>query len=110
MHARRWPRCLAQDPTTGAWCTNRPSDGVFCPVHASEFRFDQAARAATRLARARLTINDRSTTPLRRWWATHEARRQLVLRRHLVDAMPGSTAASCGTENLVRTADERYRG
>lgn len=73
-----------QDPVTGTWCQRRPSEGVLCPSHASEFRFDEAAKAATRLARARFLVWDPSTTPFRRWWATVQIRRTRSLRRSLL--------------------------
>jgi len=58
MHSRSWNRCLAQDAETGAWCQHRPSHSVFCPSHAWDFQCDEAAQAATRLARARLVLRD----------------------------------------------------
>jgi hypothetical protein len=84
MHSRSWNRCLALDPMSGAWCRGRPSDGVLCSSHATEFRADEAAKAATRLARARLVVWDPSTTPIRKWWATVQLRRARSLRRNLL--------------------------
>jgi len=84
MHPRSWNRCLAQDPETGAWCRHRPTEGVFCTWHAREFREDEAAKAATRLARARLVLRDPSTTPARQWRAALQVRRALRLRRSLL--------------------------
>ena len=89
MYARPWTRCLAQDAETGAWCQRRPSQGVFCPSHAWDFQCDEAAKAATRLARARLVLRDPSATPSQRWWAVLRARRASSLRRDLLDAMAG---------------------
>jgi hypothetical protein len=89
MHARTWTRCLAQDAKTGAWCQHRPSHGVFCSSHAWEFQCDEAAKAATRLARARLVLRDPSATPLQQWWAALQARRARSLRRSLLGAIAG---------------------
>ncbi len=85
MHSRSWSLCLAQDPVTGAWCQSRPSQGVFCAPHAAEFCRDEAAKAATRLLRARLEVWDPSTPPLRRWLASVRIRRARSLRRNLLE-------------------------
>jgi hypothetical protein len=109
MHARSWNRCLAFTPETGAWCQHRPSDGVFCPSHAWEFRCDEAAKAATRLARAELVLRDPSVSPLQRWWAERQAGRTRSLRKVLlaeIDRSDGSDAAIWVTaRNLVRASE-----
>jgi len=87
MHSHSWNRCLAQNAETGAWCQHRPSYGVLCPSHAWEFQCDQAAKAATRLARARIVLRDPSATPFQRWRATLQARRACSLRRSLLAAI-----------------------
>lgn len=84
MRSRSWNCCLTRDAVTGAWCRARPSKGVLCSEHAEEFRADEAAKAATRLQRARLAVWDPSTTPLRRWWARVQIRRARSLRRSLL--------------------------
>lgn len=89
MHARTWTRCLARDAETGAWCQRRPSHGVFCPPHAWDFQCDEAAKAATRLARARLVLGDPSATPFQRWWPALQAHRARSLRRSLLSAIAG---------------------
>jgi len=83
MYARAF-RCLAYDPGTHVQCRQRPSDGVFCTPHAREFRAEEAAKAATRLARARLVVDDPSAPPVRRWWASIRVRRLVALRRLLL--------------------------
>ncbi len=109
MHTRSWNRCLAFDPETGAWCRHRPSDGVFCPSHAWEFRCDEAAKAATRLARAEIVVRDASVTPWQRWWAERQASRARALRRALVAEIDDSDGFDAGIAvtagNLVRTSD-----
>jgi hypothetical protein len=95
MHARAWARCLARDTESNGWCRRRPSDGVFCVHHAWEFRCDEAAKAATRLARAQLALRNPSAVALRRWWARLEVRRARSLRRSLlgkIDRAEGRTA------------------
>ena len=77
-------RCLAHDLVTGAWCHRQPADGVLCPPHASEFRLDEAAKAATRLAHARLVVWDPSSTPFQRWWASVQIRRARSRRRNVL--------------------------
>ena len=84
---RTWTRCLAHDAETGTWCPHRPSHGVFCSTHAWEFQCDEAAKAATRLARARLVLRDPSATPFQQWWAALQARRARSLRRSLFGAI-----------------------
>jgi hypothetical protein len=79
--------CLARDAESGIWCKHRPSDGVFCASHGQEFRCEEAAKVATRLARARLELEDPLTTPLRQWWAAIQVRRLQALRRRLLDAI-----------------------
>ena len=96
MHARAWTRCLARDTEFDGWCQRRPSDGVFCIKHTWEFRCDEAARAATRLAHAQLILRNPSTTPLRRWWATLEVRRARSLRRSLLTKIDRSEDINAG--------------
>jgi hypothetical protein len=96
MHARAWTRCLARDTGSNGWCQRRPSDGVFCKQHAWEFRCDEAAKAATRLARAFLVLRDPSAPPLRRWWATLEVRRARSLRRSLLAKIDQSEDTAAG--------------
>ena len=109
MHARSWTRCLAFNPETGAWCQHRPSDGVFCPSHAWEFRCDEAAMAATHLARAELILRDPAATSLQRWQAERKAGRARSLRKILlaeIDRGDGSDAAiSVAARNLVRASE-----
>ena len=109
MHARSWHRCLAFNPETGAWCPRRPTDGVFCPAHALEFRCDEAAKAATRLARAELVLRDPAAPPLRRWWAERKVGRARSLRKVLlteIDRTDGSDAAiSVSARNLVPASE-----
>jgi hypothetical protein len=83
MHVRSWAHCLAHDPDTDTWCRRRPSTGVFCASHALEFQCDEAAKAATRLARARFLLKDPSATRVQRWGAALSARRARSLRRSL---------------------------
>jgi hypothetical protein len=99
MHARSWNRCLGQDAEAGACCRHRPTDGIFCPSHALEFRLDEAAKAATRLARARLALDDPTGTPLRQWWAALQIRRSLSIRRSLLAKV---AASEVGDTELVR--------
>jgi hypothetical protein len=55
-----------------------------------EFRCDQAAKAATRLARARLAVRDPSTTPWQRWLAEWRVRRASALHRSLLAEIAGA--------------------
>ncbi len=88
MHGRSLTtHCLARDPESGAWCKRRPSDGVFCASHGQEFRCNEAAKAATRLAHVRRVLEDPSTTPLQQWWAAIQVRRLQTLRRRLLAAI-----------------------
>jgi hypothetical protein len=109
MHPRSWNRCLAFNPETGAWCQRRPSDGVLCASHAWEFRCDEAAKAATRLARAELVLREPSATPVQRWRAGRQAGRARSLREVLlaeIDRTDGSDAAiSVTARNLVRASE-----
>jgi hypothetical protein len=89
MHARSWNRCLAFHPDAGEWCHHRSSDGVFCAAHAREFRCDEAAKAATRLARAELVLRDPSATSWQRWRAARQASRARSLRQALFAAIDG---------------------
>jgi hypothetical protein len=84
MQARSWNRCLAFSPETGEWCPHRPSDGVFCPSHAREFRCNEAAQAATRLVRAQLILRDPAATRWQRWRAERQRRRARSLRQVLL--------------------------
>jgi hypothetical protein len=84
MHARSWKHCLAFSPETGEWCRQRPSDGVFCPSHAREFRCHEAAKAATRLVRAQLVLRNQSATPWQQWRAERQTRRARSLRQVLL--------------------------
>jgi hypothetical protein len=52
-----------------------------------EFQCDEAAKAATRLARARLVLRDPSATPFQQWRAALQARRARSLRRNLLGAI-----------------------
>jgi hypothetical protein len=108
MHARYWNRCLAFNPETGAWCQKRPSDGVFCPSHALEFRCDEAAKAATRLARAELILRDPTASPWQRWRAGRLAGRARSLRQVLLPEIDrtgyDSPATSVAGRNLVRAS------
>ncbi|HUO48136.1 MAG TPA: hypothetical protein VMU09_04805 [Acidimicrobiales bacterium] len=79
----RTARCLGRDPD-GSTCHERPTDGVFCAAHAHEFRCQEAAAAATRLARTRLALGDPALGGVRRWWTTTKARRLRALRRRLL--------------------------
>ena len=82
MHSRHWTRrCIMRDPTTGAWCSDLASDGALCYSHGKEFRSDEAAKAATRLAIANNVIANPNTTAWQRRWATIQARRARTLRR-----------------------------
>ncbi len=102
MHSRHWTRrCLARHPETGTWCTERPTDGVFCAAHGLEFRHDEAAKAATRLARARLALRDPSTTTWERWRAGFLARRARTLRRALLDAVVSTEDARSDRQFVV---------
>jgi hypothetical protein len=112
MHSLIWTRCLAQDET-GAWCQHRPSHGVFCPSHAWEFQCDEAAKAATRLARARLVLRDPSATPFQQWRAALQARRARSLRRSLLGAIATfedtETDVALTPEGLVWDGENRRR-
>ena len=112
MHARYWNRCLAFEPETGEWCQQRPSDGVFCPSHALEFRCDEAAKAATRLARAELILRDPSASLLRRWRAGRQAGRARSLRKVLLPEIDRTgyttTATSVVARNLVRASQSDH--
>ena len=77
-------RCLGRDGPTGTLCRERPSDGVFCARHAHEFRCQEAAAAATRLARARMALRDPALGALRRWVTAVRARRLRLLRQRLL--------------------------
>src|ERR1700678_1388450 len=90
MQARSWHRCLAFDPETGEWCCHRPSDGVFCPSHAREFRCHEAAKAATRLVLALLVLRDPSATQWQRWRAERQTRRARSLRQVLLAEIDGA--------------------
>jgi hypothetical protein len=109
MRVRSWNRCLAFNSDTGAWCQHRPSDGVFCPSHAREFRSDEAAKAATRLVRAELVRRDPSATPWQRWRSERQAARARSLRTVLlaeIDRTDESSAAiSVTARNLVRASE-----
>jgi len=93
MHVRSWPHCLATETDTGAWCRRRPTEGVFCARHAWEFRWDEAAKAATRLARARLVLSDPAARPWQRWRSTLQAARALSLHRSLLAKIEGAEGA-----------------
>jgi len=108
VHSRSWNRCLAFDPESGAWCRRRPSDGVFCPPHAWEFRCDEAAKAATRLVRAELVVRNPSASPFQRWWAERQAGRARSLRQVLladIEGTEGSDISAIKTDNPVRRVD-----
>lgn len=100
MHSRSWNRCLAQDSVTGTWCQRRPSDGVFCPPHTSEFRFDEAAKAATRLEHARLVVWDPTSTPFQRWWASVQIRSARSLRRSILAKVAEAEDHTCNIASL----------
>jgi hypothetical protein len=102
MHAHSWNRCLAFHPETGEWCHRRSSDGVFCPVHAREFRCDEAAKAATRLARAELVLRDASATPWRRWRAAWQVSRARSLRQALFAGIDGADDVDAGIAVMAR--------
>jgi hypothetical protein len=101
MHARAWARCLARDTGSNGWCQRRPSDGVFCMQHAWEFRCDEADKAATRVARARLVLCNPSAPPWRRRWAALEMRRARSLRRSLLAKVDLSEARETGIALVV---------
>jgi hypothetical protein len=114
MHARSWNRCLAFCPSTGEWCQRQPSDGVFCPSHAREFRCDEAAKAATRLGRGQLVLRDPSSTPWQRWCAARRTRRARSLRQVLLaeidDALGIDPGVAVTPRDLVRpSAINRWR-
>jgi hypothetical protein len=67
-----------------------------CAPHGLEFRCDEAAKAATRLARARLVLENASSSAWRRRMAASQVRRALVLRRHLMKAIGDAEAAGIG--------------
>jgi hypothetical protein len=70
-------------------------------AHAWEFRCDEAAKAATRLARARLVVRNPSATPWRRRWAALEMRRARSLRRRLLAKIDVSEGAVTGIAVVV---------
>jgi hypothetical protein len=109
MHARSWNRCLAFNPYTGEWCQRRSSDGVFCPSHAWDFRCNEAAKAATRLACAELVLRDRAASPFSRRRAEREASRARSLREVLLAEMDrtdvSDVASSVTAKNLVRAIE-----
>ena len=72
-----------------AW-RRTPPDGVFCAVHAYEFRCHEAAKAATRLARARLTLRDPSSAPWQRWLAVRVIHRARALHGLLLAEIAGA--------------------
>lgn len=111
MHSRSWNRCLAQDPGTGEWCGRPPTDGVFCSPHTWGFRCDEAAKAATRLARATLTTQTESATRWQRWWAERQARRARSLRRSLLTKVDGvgNGGAEIGSTPKGQGADARHQ-
>jgi hypothetical protein len=115
MPSQYWTRrCLARDPVTGAWCHKTPTDGAFCAPHGLEFRCDEAAKAATRLARARLVLEDPSASPWRRRMAAWQVRRALVLRRHLMTAIGDAEATGTGRQGdrdllMPAQGDEGWR-
>jgi hypothetical protein len=102
-------RCLTFNPETRPLRQHRPADGIFCPSHAWDFRCDEAAKVATRLARGEHVFRDPAASPLGRWWAGLEAGCARSLRKVLlaeIDRTDRSDAVVSVTARiLVRTGE-----
>lgn len=86
MYRHMWTfRCVG--PSANEPCARRATSGLFCVQHAWEVSCDEAAKAATRLARARMTLREPSSTLLQQVWARCQVHAAQSQRRHLLRAI-----------------------
>ena len=85
-------RCAARDMTAGIDCTSPATTGKFCEAHAWQVRADQAAMAASALARLRPLADDPKLTARQRRRVQIEIRNLRAERAALLEEpeMPDS--------------------